>query len=362
MEQVLGHATHYRNMREFACRQPDVAPVWLPISFEVSGTTRLVPVLRSNWSLRGSWRARQALSQVRTRLDAVFFHTQVMSLMSIGLMRSVPSVISLDATPINYDTLGESYGHRPAGDGLLDRQKFELNRRAFQAAAGLVTWSSWARASLVDDYGVDPARVRVVPPGANPKFFDIGRARESAPRRPGRVRLLFVGGDFRRKGGPELLEALGGPLADTCELHVVTEHQLPPRPNVIVHRGLKPNSAALLALFAEADIFVLPTHADCLGVALVEAAAAGLPTITTDDGAQTETQQPGSSGLLVPRGSVRDLHMAAHALARDPARRQRMGRAAFELANTRFNAERNNRDVLDFMSEIVDARAARRAA
>src|SRR5206468_3682262 len=100
-----------------------------------------------------------------------------------------------------------------------------------------------------------------------------------APRsRPARV--LFVGGDFKRKGGPALLEVMRGPLAGWCELHVVTQAEVAPQPGVVVHRGLQANSPELLRLFATADIFVLPTMADCLAVVLMEATAAGLPVIT----------------------------------------------------------------------------------
>ena len=103
MEQTLGHVTHYRNLRAVATQQAIVDPTWLPISFDVHGPERLIPLLRSNWSVRASWRAWQALRGALARQphEALVFHTQVTSLFSVGLMRHVPSIISLDATPIN---------------------------------------------------------------------------------------------------------------------------------------------------------------------------------------------------------------------------------------------------------------------
>ena len=81
-------------------------------------------------------RARRALGQaLRERHhDALVFHTQVTGLLSIEAMRRLPTVISLDATPMNYDTVGSSYGHVAAGNGPIDRQKYRMNRRAFHAA------------------------------------------------------------------------------------------------------------------------------------------------------------------------------------------------------------------------------------
>ncbi|HLZ31290.1 MAG TPA: glycosyltransferase family 4 protein [Chloroflexota bacterium] len=368
MEQALGHVTHYQNLRELTDQQADIEPVWLPIPFDVQGHERLVPVLRNTWSVRASWRARRALdaTRARTPLDAVVFHTQVASLFSINMMRQVPTLISLDATPINYDTLGKHYNHRPAGRGLIDRQKYHLNWRAFHAAAGLVTWSEWARRSLIDDYGVDDDRVRVLAPGAAPSYFDVGRARLSSPERvrsEGPVRILFVGGDFRRKGGPALLEAMRGALGERCELHMATQYEVPQQRNVVVHPGLQANSPALQQLFADADLFVLPTNADCLGLVLMEAAAAGLPVIATDVGAISECVQLDESGLIIPAGDGAALTAALTALVDDPARRQRMSRAGYALARQKFDAQRNNRLLLDFVRVLVKAHpVARRAA
>ena len=213
MEQTLGHVTHARNLRAALAERPSLDPCWLPIPFGVTGAARLIPLYRGNWSVRASWRARRALRSALAHgpLDALLFHTQVTSLFSADLMRQIPTVISLDATPFNYDEVGASYGHRAANDGFLDRQKYQMNRRALHGAVALVAWSEWAKRSLVEDYGVDPARVRVLAPGASSAFFEVGRQRFAAQRPVGEpVRLLFVGGDWERKGGPLLVEALAG--------------------------------------------------------------------------------------------------------------------------------------------------------
>src|SRR5439155_5095353 len=169
LEQTLGHVTHAKNLRRSVEERADVEPTWLPISFPAVGVSRLLPLVRSNWSVRASWRARIALERysIAASHDALVFHTQVTALFSVGLMRALPTVVSLDATPLNYDEVGASYGHKLAGDGLMDRRKFAMNRAVFQAAAGLVSWSEWARRSLIADYGADPDRIRVLAPGAS---------------------------------------------------------------------------------------------------------------------------------------------------------------------------------------------------
>lgn len=367
MEQTLGHVTHFQNLQGAVRDHADVSATWLPIPFAEHPAAGLLPPLR-NWSVRASLRARRALGRALAAAphDALMFHTQVTALFSLGLMRRVPTIVSLDATPINYDSVGAYYGHRPAGSGLLDRQKYALNRRVFEAAAGLVTWSEWARDSIDRDYGIDRSRVRVIAPGAAPAYFEVGKRRLAQPEtaetdRP--VRLLFVGGDFTRKGGPLLLECMRGPLADRCELHLVTHAEVTPQRSVTVHRGVGPNSPELLRLFAEADLFVLPTMAECLAVVLMEATAAGLPVITTDVAALGEAVLPGESGLLIRRGDVSALRRALEALVGDAQLRRRMGQAGQALARQKFDAGRNGRALLDLVVEAARAgRGPRRAA
>jgi glycosyltransferase involved in cell wall biosynthesis len=223
----------------------------------------------------------------------------------------------------------------------------------------------------VDDYGVDAARVRVLAPGAAPVYFEVGRRRLAAPPpegdagsgADGRVRILFVGGDFVRKGGDVLLECLRGPLAEACEVHLVTRDEtVRAGPHVRVYRGVEANSPELLDLFGAADVFVLPSRAECLAVVLMEATAAGLPVITTDTGALSEAVRPGESGLVVPAGDAGRLASALGRLVSDAALRRRMGRAGFALACERFDAARNNQALLDLLVEVAETGRGRRRA
>ena len=126
------------------------------------------------------------------------------------------------------------------------------------------------------DYGVDPARIHLIPSGT--------KVPESVPRRSAgeRLRLLFVGGQFDRKGGPVLLDALDG--ADfPYELHVVTKSEVEARESVTVHAAIDPGSPQLDELYARSDVFVLPTEADASPHVILEAMAARLPVISDAD-------------------------------------------------------------------------------
>ena len=129
-----------------------------------------------------------------------------------------------------------------------------------------------------------------------------------------------------------------------------------------MHRGLQANSPELLRLFEAADLFVLPTYADCLAVVLMEAGAAGLPVITTHVGGLPEAVVPEQSGYVIAPGDRSALHAALSSLVENPERRRRMSRAAFGLASRSFDAERNNRLLLDLVVEQAESHSGSRRA
>ncbi|TMF91252.1 MAG: hypothetical protein E6I08_01745 [Chloroflexi bacterium] len=181
LEQTLGHVAHTKNIERALSSHPWVEPTVIKLPFDARPRpTAWVPGGR-NWSVRASLMARRGLAQ-RLRqgaLDAVFVHTQVAALLSTGLFARVPTVISLDATPRDFDEVGFAYGHRRQAR-WLEELKAALNRRALAGATALVTWSRQAARSLSEHYGVDPDRITVIRPGV-----DLGLFRPSpAPRSP----------------------------------------------------------------------------------------------------------------------------------------------------------------------------------
>ena len=202
LEYSLGHVTHAENIKRTLKSRPDIDPVYADLRYEgMTGAWTRLPGIRSNWTLRASLGAWLALRGQRD-LQGAFFHTQVTSLFCPGLMRRVPSVISLDATPLQYDALGAFYGHAPSANPRLENLKKRLNQRAFAAARHLVTWSHWTKDSLTADYGVPAEKITVIPPGVDQTLFLPDPA---ARPNDGVVRILFVGGNFARKGGELLL-------------------------------------------------------------------------------------------------------------------------------------------------------------
>lgn len=363
MEQTLGHVTHHRNLERFLERRNDLEPVVIPVLFEADDLWERLPVVRTNWALRASLRARRAIHAAcqRAPMDALFMHTQTTALFALDTMRKVPTIVSLDATPLNYDTMAEAYNHRPDGKGWLASGKHRWHRAAFRGAAHLVTWSEWAKRSLVEDYDIGSNRVTVIPPGVDlDQWGDI-----RSDMRPvetdatdSKLRLLFVGADFTRKGGDLLIEAFRKQLFQHCRLDIVTRDRsvvemCAQLVGVQVHTDLSPNSEQLRRLFGSADIFVFPTRADCLPIAVIEAMAVGLPIVATDVGALNEEVVNGENGLVAPPNSVQGVIDAVERLRCAPARRAAMGACSRERASRYFDARCNYNALIDLIVSVA---------
>jgi glycosyltransferase involved in cell wall biosynthesis len=274
-----------------------------------------------------------------------------------GYMRRVPTVVSLDATPLNFDTMAAAYCHSRQGT-TLESLKLGINRRALLNATAIVTWSRWAARSVIEDYGVPPSRVHPIHPGVNVERF---RPR-LAPRQSGPPRILFVGGDFARKGGPELVAAVAA-LGGAFELDIVTgtsDVYVPRGAPIRVHNNVVPNSQKLLDLLGQADVFALPTLGECFGLAIAEAMASGLPIVATRVGPIPEMVRDGVNGLLVNPGEPAEIAGALSALQSDPARTAQMARASRSIAEEYHDAAKNWREIFALMRSAVSSSSASR--
>jgi glycosyltransferase involved in cell wall biosynthesis len=81
-------------------------------------------------------------------------------------------------------------------------------------------------------------------------------------------------------------------------------------------------------LLADADVFALSSQYETLGIAVLEAMAAGLPAVVTGVGGLVDVVEPGETGLLVPAGRPDEFAAALIQLLDSPAERLRMGAAA----------------------------------
>jgi glycosyltransferase involved in cell wall biosynthesis len=287
----------------------------------------------------------------------LFFHTQTIAVLALDWLWKYPSVISLDATPAQYDVLGAYYGHTRQKQAV-EQIKTSLYARCFRLARKLVTWSQWTKDGLVRDYGVPEDKITVIPPGVIPADWACPSPRSIS--KDDAIKILFVGGDFERKGGASLLSSfrdLQGSYAsennNKIELHLVTKASLPSERGVFVYNDLDPNSDRLKKLYHTCDIFCLPTFGDCLPMVLSEAGAAGLPVISTKLAAIPEIISDGETGLIIPVGDQTGLTRTLKTLIDNPELRLHFGRQAIQTTGAKFDAVRNAERLLNVIKETA---------
>ena len=359
LEQVLGHVTQAHNLRRFVPAYDGIDARFVDVTFRQDGgliERAPLPAIASA-SLRARMEVRSGLREGLP--DAFFFNTQKVALFCPDYVRSRPSFMALDVTPIQYDAMGEAYGHEPDGNGPVVRLKHAWNKRLFGAATRLFPASHWAARSLEQDYGVAPDRISVVPPGVDTTIWTPALLEKGADEP---LRILFVGGNFARKGGQLLLDWYLSSLdAEGCELHIVTRDEVRPGPGVFVYGDMVNNSDALVALTRSCDLFVLPTTADCFSLASMEAMACGLPAITTTVGGIPDIIEDGVSGRLIPPGDAAALAAAIAPLVRDRPRLAAMARAARARIEQRFDARQNTGQLVAEMLTSLEELTARTA-
>lgn len=360
LEQSLGHVTHTKNLLSNIAHDPDVRAHWGLIDFEAKGIAGRVPVYRSNWTVRAGVRAYREVARMnrKNRIDALFFHTQVPAILAQRWLRKIPGIVSLDATPLQYDELGSFYKHE-RGPAWLEAWKWRMNRDCFRSARRLVAWSAWTKLGLMQGYEVPAEKITVIPPGVN-----VQEWRRPMPRVPhaNPAKILFVGGDLERKGGLVLLDAFRALRHLGLELHLVTKDRLPPEPNLFIYNNLVSNSQPLKDLYHTCDIFALPTFGDCLPMVLSEAGAAGMAIISTNVAGIPEIVRNGETGLTVQAGDVVSLTRALRDLATNPTLRTTLGERAMAHVTLHYDAPTNASRLLDLLKLEANAvRADRRA-
>jgi starch synthase len=305
----------------------------LPLWPRRAGSLKNVDFFRFRAELNAGLLARnriRRLERAGARFDVLHFHRQATAYASLDRIRRTPTIVSCDTTQGWMKTLARTkleastYGPNVRRDG-----------RIFEAARVIVSTSQWAARNIRREYPDCTTEVIVMPnpvalpPGSSGWIED--RYRRAA--QPGyKPRVLFMGGEFPRKGGFDLLRVWrDAVLDDRATLDIVTGWPIAPAlltPGMTLHRGVSAYSAEWHALWHGADIFVMPTTDEAWGLVFQEASAAGLPAIGTSIAAIPEIIAHDVTGLLVPPRDPDALWAALDSLLASPDLRRSLGERA----------------------------------
>ena len=216
----------------------------------------------------------------------------------------IPIVYMTDATFQQLQGYYESFSNLSVAN---IREGIHLDKKAFQKAAHCMLASDWCRDAALQDYGIAAEKISVVPCGAN--LDQVPPAMYAATDPNKTCQLLFLGVEWSRKGGDlaletfRLLKQKGIPVS----MHIIGS--VPPVPvdpteGITVIPFLDKNKPEdfqeLESVFRQTDFLLLPTRAECAGIVFCEAAAYGIPSISTDTGGVRSYVREGLNGYLLP--------------------------------------------------------------
>jgi glycosyltransferase involved in cell wall biosynthesis len=273
---------------------------------------------------------------------------------TLDLLRALPRrTIALVHHPLALET----------GLSAQDAQRLAASERlALSHAAYVIVTSPSTKQTLISDYGVDASQITVAIPGV----ARAPRARGSQ----GAPHLLAVGSVTPRKGHDVLVEALAG-IVD-LEWRLTIAGSLAWAPDharalaaKVEATGLSDrinlagevDDAALQALYASADIFVMPSLYEGYGMALAEAMVRGLPIVATTGGAAAETL-PAGAALKVAPGDAAALRGALSRLIGDERLRTELANAAWDAGQALPSWDDTARNVAGVLARIAEGTSA----
>ncbi|EHA62376.1 glycosyltransferase family 4 protein [Synechococcus sp. WH 8016] len=208
-------------------------------------------------------------------------------------------------------TTHQVFDHYGSGKHLAAgyrRQVLERERNAYLQAGSIVCMAQWSADSVINDYCIDPAKVHVVPGGANIDEIRLAKLPlgppPTAPCVEQPLRLGFLGKEWKRKGGPFLLE-----LADALQQKDIPTviRAIGPDPSSLpAHPALQPlgfidkqsDTVRFIAELRSWHFGTLFSEVEAFGISNRECLRLGVPVLAHDVGGINSTLPFSACGQL----------------------------------------------------------------
>jgi glycosyltransferase involved in cell wall biosynthesis len=239
-----------------------------------------------------------------------------------------------------------------------------LFKIAFRFADVVIFYNQDDRDQLLRRKLVDPKKAWLIAGSG----LNVSRFQVMPLTFDGVTKFVYVGRLIAEKGVPELLEAMriARKKRANIELHLVGDCDTNNRSSLtresieqavneglVTWHGLVPDVRPLIAA---AHVVILPSHREGVPLALLEGAAMGRALIATNVPGCRDVVIRDETGLLVPVKDPLALADAILALATNPARIRKMGRAARKDIVARFDTNIVNARVVEIYEAAVKAR------
>jgi glycosyltransferase involved in cell wall biosynthesis len=230
----------------------------------------LDPAITIGKRFLGSFALQQKVREANKEGRKVLFHGVSPALFAYPAISGDNSCIVTDWTRKLYEPI---YGITMSPPWLTFIHKKVLNSQKY-----VIGLTDSVVEELSKDYNIPRNKLRK---GRLPFSVDLDLFLPSPNRNDGTVNILFVGGDFERKGGDVLLDWFIKQREPQLQMTMLTGHHPGDFKNVIIRNDVQYGELQHIELFKEHDIFVLPTKCDGYPSVIGEAACSGLAILTT---------------------------------------------------------------------------------
>lgn len=220
-----------------------------------------------------------------------------------------------------------------------------LEKQTLKKASSIIFSNQWAAEDAISYYGIEKTKIKIIPFGSNlintNYSFDRHPLNES-------IKLLFIGASYNRKGGNIAIEttkwlnehdAKHNFTIDMVGMNSIKGYEM--EPNVNYHGFIDKNTfdgmERIKNLYKNADIFILPTTAECCSMTYQEASCFALPIITYKTGGTSTVVKEGTNGFLIEQGSTPEEFGRKIIEMINPELYLRLCKSTFSFYNTRLN-------------------------
>jgi glycosyltransferase involved in cell wall biosynthesis len=238
-----------------------------------------------------------------------------------------------------YPPWGETYSSKTDKTNWMN-----LQQNLFSRASKIFTMSEYARKSVIEDFHVHADKVAAVYAGPN-----LDRL-PSFEKNVSNKMILFVGKDFRRKGGITLFRAFKEVKrrVGDAKLFIVGSRPEISSPGITVKGFVKKEE--LTYLYRNASVFVMPSIYEPFGHVFLEAMAYKTPCIGSNKDAMPEIIEDGKSGFTIPLHDHRQLSEKIVYLLEDENLIRSMGEEGRRRIERSFNWDAVARRITEKLS------------
>ena len=266
--------------------------------------------------------------------------------------------------------------------GMLDdwsMSQRRLKKRAYLALGGRALLERAAAVHCTAAFEEEQAkkwfpggRAETIPLVFDVSLFEgeIDASRAPGPPPAGRPRLLFLSRIHEKKGLDRLIRAAAAIADEGLETDVLIagtgeEAYVERMRALAAELGMAERThflglvkgAEKAALYASADLFVLPTSQENFGFVCPEALACGTPAVTTR-GVDIWPELEESGGAVIVENTPEGIAGGVRELLADAARREEMGRRGREWVLSRFSGDRVAREYVSLYERVAARRGA----